>query len=220
MTKMINALAAMAVCAATPALAAEHIVNGGFEPGGGAGWMTAQDGTSWGFDFDPSRARSGDGSALTYRSGPDALYNNELYQDVAVTAGQAYNLSFWWRNNYIGWNDGQGTPGVEDEQLRVVWGGVELGVLAYEGTDWKEFSFNNIIATGNVMRLSFFGRNDPGDTYLDDVSLTDATFTVPPDGDPVAVPEPAAWALMILGFGAAGAVLRRQRATFAAFYAS
>ena len=30
-----------------------------------------------------------------------------------------------------------------------------------------------------------------------------------------AVPEPAAWALMILGFGAAGAVLRRRRAAFA-----
>ena len=32
---------------------------------------------------------------------------------------------------------------------------------------------------------------------------------------PQAVPEPAAWALMILGFGAAGAVLRRRRAAFA-----
>jgi hypothetical protein len=32
---------------------------------------------------------------------------------------------------------------------------------------------------------------------------------------PQAVPEPAAWALMILGFGAAGAVLRRRRAAVA-----
>jgi PEP-CTERM motif-containing protein len=32
----------------------------------------------------------------------------------------------------------------------------------------------------------------------------------------VGVPEPSTWALMILGFGAAGAVLRRRRATFVA----
>jgi hypothetical protein len=38
-------------------------------------------------------------------------------------------------------------------------------------------------------------------------------FRVRSDLDPV--PEPAAWAMMILGFGLAGAVLRRQRARFA-----
>jgi hypothetical protein len=31
------------------------------------------------------------------------------------------------------------------------------------------------------------------------------------EGDPTAVPEPATWAMMILGFGAAGSVLRRRR---------
>ena len=30
--------------------------------------------------------------------------------------------------------------------------------------------------------------------------------------DGVAVPEPATWALMIMGFGAAGAMIRRKRA--------
>lgn len=34
----------------------------------------------------------------------------------------------------------------------------------------------------------------------------------PPGGTPVAVPEPGAWALMILGFGAVGWRLRRRRA--------
>ncbi len=38
-------------------------------------------------------------------------------------------------------------------------------------------------------------------------------FRVRSDLDPV--PEPAAWAMMILGFGVAGAALRRQRARFA-----
>ncbi len=34
-------------------------------------------------------------------------------------------------------------------------------------------------------------------------------------GTPGGVPEPASWALMILGFGLAGAALRRQRAAIA-----
>lgn len=40
-----------------------------------------------------------------------------------------------------------------------------------------------------------------------------ATGALPPTG---VVPEPGAWALMILGFGSAGAMLRRQRLTLAA----
>lgn len=46
------------------------------------------------------------------------------------------------------------------------------------------------------------------------------TLLVAPDAQPPAgvsgVPEPATWALMIVGFGAAGATLRRRRATTAA----
>jgi hypothetical protein len=46
---------------------------------------------------------------------------------------------------------------------------------------------------------------------LGDVTVNGAAFT-PGTG---AVPEPAAWALMILGFGGVGAVLRRRRAAAA-----
>lgn len=54
------------------------------------------------------------------------------------------------------------------------------------------------VATG-VQLDSLFGR----------VFATSVTVTV---GDAAVVPEPASWALMIAGFGAAGAVLRRRRA--------
>jgi hypothetical protein len=68
---------------------------------------------------------------------------------------------------------------------------------------------------GDVMggAFQFVGREDP-----------DMNFTISIDGDPLSftlepgVPEPETWALMILGFGGAGAALRsrRQRRTAAA----
>ena len=43
-------------------------------------------------------------------------------------------------------------------------------------------------------------------------SLTPTSLTVTGVGDPIAgVPEPASWALMILGFGFAGTMLRRRQ---------
>lgn len=64
-----------------------------------------------------------------------------------------------------------------------------------------------------------FGRNIPqyftggGYFVLDTVSLKigDAVVTTPPSG----APEPGAWALMILGFGGAGAALRQRRSALA-----
>ena len=49
--------------------------------------------------------------------------------------------------------------------------------------------------------------------YLADIGVTDLTFTVDTMvvTRAVAVPEPATWAMLILGFGAAGAALRSRR---------
>ncbi len=74
---------------------------------------------------------------------------------------------------------------------------------------WQQFfaSWNSGVSTTADIALVnqnlAFGGND---FTLDDISLS----TKAPG-----VPEPASWALMILGFGAAGAVLRRRRAALA-----
>jgi hypothetical protein len=74
---------------------------------------------------------------------------------------------------------------------------------------WQQFfaSWNSGSATtANIalvnQQLAFSGN----DFALDDISLS----TTSP------APEPAAWALMIVGFGAAGSMLRRRRVAAAA----
>ena len=51
--------------------------------------------------------------------------------------------------------------------------------------------------------------------FVDNVTFGE-TYVGPGGGGNGAVPEPATWALMILGFGAVGATLRSQRRVFAA----
>ena len=62
-----------------------------------------------------------------------------------------------------------------------------------------ETSFTTLVASGTVSLLA-----EPYDVDRIQVSY---------QGSSLAVPEPGAWALMILGFGGAGAMLRRQRKT-------
>jgi hypothetical protein len=65
---------------------------------------------------------------------------------------------------------------------------------------WSLKTIEFVAPTSN-WQLSFsgVGRSDSLGGYVDNIRLT-------------AVPEPATWAMMIMGFGAAGALLRRRRA--------
>jgi hypothetical protein len=73
-----------------------------------------------------------------------------------------------------------------------------------DGTTLGTLAINNPLAPNVITRmvLSTFA-TAPGhtlDAYYDDVSITAGS-----------VPEPATWGLMLVGFGALGAVLRRKR---------
>jgi len=71
--------------------------------------------------------------------------------------------------------------------------------------DWDTYTFD-FIADSAISYLYFFARGAPSGqppfALLDNVSLTG-----PHAG---AVPEPATWAMMIVGFGAVGGVMRRR----------
>ena len=57
---------------------------------------------------------------------------------------------------------------------------------------------------GSVIRLAATGMSNSLGGYLDNITLETA-------GPRTTVPEPASWALMIMGFGGMGAMMRRRR---------
>ena len=69
---------------------------------------------------------------------------------------------------------------------------------------WQTYGINFVAASSGSVRVSFgnYFSNDNIGPLLDNVSLDVSA----------AVPEPATWAMMIGGFGLAGATLRRRRA--------
>lgn len=126
-------------------------------------------------------------------------------QTVGTTAGDIYQLSFGYT--------GEHCPGCSTVFT------VNLGAFSQDftivaddsGFFHKAFTVATLdpyVATGASTTLSFvlksttnIGNNDP---IFDRVILERIGTT---DG----VPEPATWALMLLGFGSAGAMLRRRR---------
>jgi len=179
----IFAGAALATALLATSAGAAGIVNGGFETGDFTGWTP--NAVSFPIYVVTAPVQSGTYAAQIagYASGP-----NTLSQTVATTASQVYKLSFWY------WQDG-GTPNGFD----VSWNGNSI----YSQTDTNTaVTFQQVVAnvtgTGSDL-LVFTAYNDPAYTYLDNVAIA-------------GIPEPASWALMLLGFGGLGVAIRARRA--------
>ena len=244
MKKIIIAAATALTIVAAPAYAAPNLVtNGGFEQtsrsgnfefgntagavGQVTGWTSAST-TAYNLLFNAATANTTN-AAGTY-SGSNAEYlwastassqgGNFLALDGdstlrgAVTqtingliAGNTYTVSFEWGAGQLRSRDGATT-----EQL--IYG---LGNTAYATnvlsnpshgfSGWNKVT-QNFTATGTSQVLSFLSNGTPNGlppvALLDNVSVT------------AAVPEPATWGMMIVGFGAVGASLRSRRRSGAA----
>jgi choice-of-anchor C domain-containing protein len=199
------------LCASVPmmAQAAELLTNGSFEsgppaPGGFATYGTGNTSiTGWTIaagtvDHISSYWTASDGVRSLDLTGDQP---GTISQAFATLSGLTYNIAFdLWANPAGG------------SYPRIVYanvGGSDIsfsspggGSLAAPAWVRQTFSF---VATGASTTLSF--RADPASSAsfygpaLDNISATAA-----------AVPEPATWAMMVVGFGLAGAGLRRRKA--------
>ena len=113
-----------------------------------------------------------------------------LSQTFADTAGTVLTVNF----------DFSSDSGFQYVQFN---GNTVAGSYIGAPTPYTHYTFTLGTATGSDS-VTFAGRNDPSYNTLDNVAVT------------ASVPEPAAWALMIVGFGLVGAAARRRGLALAA----
>ena len=189
-------LAAALLAVTTPALAIPSgpvnlVTNGGFED--------ADHG--WGFPEDGYHIVGGTGDMTAYRgsmmaaSGCYDSFACPIGQVLDTVVGRRYRISFAF-NPGAGADDGGGNT-------VVTFGNTRLVDLVGGAPGWTRHRFT-AVATDVDTTLQFFGYQNNGASGIDDVSVT------------AAVPEPATWAMMLGGFGLAGAALRRRSDALAA----
>ena len=136
--------------------------------------------------------------AILLNEGADSRITHALND---LIAGETYNVSFqYWGDNIVGgdWSLFTEVGGANYASI----GAIDLPPGTNPGTTYS-FSF---VAGGSSTTLSFSEFSDSGASpIIDNVLVTGPKAAS-------AAPEPATWALMIGGFGLAGATLRRRRA--------
>jgi hypothetical protein len=121
----------------------------------------------------------------------DSFGNSSMY--YMLDAG-SYDVSYWYSPRP---NVASTSNGIE------LWIGNTLldSITATGGssTNWSNRTVS-FATTGGALTFRAVGTSDSTGGYLDDITISTA-----------AVPEPATWAMMILGFGLVGAGMRRRR---------
>lgn len=182
------------------------IANGSFEDGAGSGGgfdtLTGSQLSGWSITGSVDRI-------YTYWQPQDGSYSLDLNGDgqgaieqtlTGLTSGVTYLVSFFISGN----PDNGGSPNPKTATLTL---GSTSNPVSYTLTA------ANTEANMNWLPVSYsFVADGTGNALLKLASNQDNAFGLAVDNFTIAaVPEPALWAMMIFGFGMAGAALRRER---------
>jgi hypothetical protein len=142
------------------------------------------------------------GTKLAYFSS-DTANPHTLSQLVNLVAGVTYNIGF----DYYAPANGISNP--FDATLGFFLNGSQVGSVLQAGSPagtpaqtWINYSSSFVAQSGGPQTIDFRYRG---------LGITAADFGVDRVFVTAAVPEPGTWAMMLLGFGAIGASMRRRR---------
>lgn len=212
---------ALATVLAAPTMASS-LVNGSFEQPGGEvrdqlttnyipGW-TYTEAPIGSYDIYEAQDQ-GDGLAAAdgthYVSfGHNGTYGGSISQTLATVAGAAYTVNYFVAEQ-------QGDDPIQNLRAIVFNGAQTLTAnnssLAQSFVAGAPLTFT---ANGTSVTLEFFDATPAGGGISANVAL-DAVDVIGPAGAG-GVPEPAAWMMMLVGIGLAGAAMRRRAASPAA----
>jgi hypothetical protein len=167
---------------AAPANAANLLANSGFETGSLSPWTVSTNNPV----VTTAEAHTGQYSVA-------AFSDDAIRQDfAAVATSQISQVSFWVKRAggpYDGYDFYYDDGTSQQFFLNAI----------FQGDDWLFFDLTaNLAENKNLTGFRIFGTS-PGPAYLDDFTIEAGT---------AAVPEPSAWAMMLLGFGVAGGAMR------------
>lgn len=148
-------------------------------------------------------ATAGDGIEVQNHAAGDPLSetnlveldsNNNSAMSQTIDAG-VYTLDFFY----------SARPGIpaSSNGIDVLLNGTSIFNITGDGgngTSWMEQTVNFTAAGPSTLTFAATGQSDSYGGYLDNISLSGA------------VPEPATWSMMLLGFGGIGFAMRRKRA--------
>jgi hypothetical protein len=119
-----------------------------------------------------------------------------ISQDLTLTPGETYNLSFAFSHNLF--DPADATSASASFAIDGLTGIVFHDTGDTNNLDWRIFS-GEFVATGaDTLNFTNLTGGPNEGVLLDAVSVTE-------------LPEPATWGMMLLGFGAVGFALRRNR---------
>lgn len=193
-TFLATTMAALALGAAAEAQAASNL---GFETGDTSGWTVfGAGGATTGY----GAFSAVEGAYLGYvQAGLDAYVYSTLTQVFDLVAGQTISGQVGFQaNDYWPFND--------DAYLTIngvqLFGASVATVGSYGNSGWQGFTYTAPTTGAYTLQL---GVRNAGDNAASSGAVIDNV------GLSAAVPEPAGWAMMILGFGAIGLLLRSDR---------